>query len=59
MNIHTQFEKLVKTMDVPDTRKRGTRENALWYLRNGGICNLSHKNFEQVKQLAMKIANSH
>lgn len=58
MSIQQDFEKLVRTMDVPESRKQGTIENALWYLRNGGICNLSHQNFEQVTQLAIKIANS-
>jgi len=59
MSIQHDFERLVSTMDVPESRRRGTRENALWYLRNGGIRNISHQHFEQVKQLAMKIANCH
>ncbi len=58
MSIQRDFEKLVSTMKLPDSRKQATIENALWYLRNGGICNLSHQYFEQVTQLAIKIANS-
>lgn len=58
MSIQQDFERLVSTMDIPESRRHGTIENALWYLRNGGICNLSHQYFERVTQLAIRIANS-
>lgn len=47
-----RYERLVNNMDMPNHRKKATAENARWFLRHGGICNLQHKNFYDVLQIA-------
>jgi hypothetical protein len=39
-----KFERAIAGMNIPATRKKGTPENARWFLRNGSILNRDHHN---------------
>jgi prophage antirepressor-like protein len=39
-----KFERAVSGMNIPAMRKKGTPENARWFLRNGSIQNREHHN---------------
>ena len=59
VKLDKRFESLLITMNVPQSRKKGTTINAMWFLRSGGIANRSHKHFHEACDVAMKLANSH
>lgn len=40
------WNNLIKGMDIPDRRKHETKENLRWFIRNGGIRNHNHMNFD-------------
>ena len=46
------FEQLVASMDIPEIRRKATPENARWFLRNGMIKNIHHKDVHRVVELA-------
>ena len=39
-----KFESAIAGMKIPDQRKKGTPENARWFLRNGMVINRDHDN---------------
>lgn len=51
-----RYEKLIQSMNVPESRKKATSENARWFLRHGGICNLQHKHFHDVLYIAQRLS---
>lgn len=51
-----RFESLVRRMDIPDNRKRGTQPNARWFLRNAPVLNRSHQNLSDALNAARQIA---
>lgn len=53
---HTKqkFEKLVRTMDIPDFRKKATQPNLRWFLRNAWIRNVNHPDLDTVLNIAKK-----
>lgn len=59
LKLERRFESLIATMNVPQTRKKGTAINALWFLRDGAIANRAHKNVHEACELAVKLANAH
>ncbi|MCF6255027.1 MAG: hypothetical protein L3J98_09820 [Gammaproteobacteria bacterium] len=59
MKLERRFESLIATMNVPQTRKKGTAINALWFLRDGAIANRTHKNVHEASEIAVKLANAH
>jgi len=56
-NLHDEFERLVSTMDIPGFRKTASAANARWFLRNAGITNMSHRNFEYARKAAIKLSS--
>lgn len=38
----TKFERAIADMQVPRERRKGTAENARWFLRSGAIVNRDH-----------------
>ena len=52
----SRFESLVATMNIPQQRKSFKPENVRWFLRNGAILNMSHKNIHAACALAQKLA---
>ncbi|MBI3187380.1 MAG: hypothetical protein HYZ31_05910 [Gammaproteobacteria bacterium] len=55
-NDQTRFEMLVASMNIPQQRKTCKPENVRWFLRNGAILNMSHKNIHAACALAQKLA---
>jgi hypothetical protein len=49
------FEDLSKDMNIPALRRKLTRENIRWLLRNLAIQNGSHPNFVQVINLVKQM----
>jgi hypothetical protein len=39
-----KFERAIAGMNIPVERRKGTPENARWFLRNGTANNRHHKN---------------
>ncbi len=39
-----KFERAIAGMNIPVERKKGTPENARWFLRNGTANNRNHRN---------------
>ena len=51
-----RYEWLVATMNIPQQRKAFRQENLRWFLRNGAIMNMSHKNIHAACELARRLA---
>ena len=39
-----KFERAIAGMNIPEQRRKGTPENARWFLRNGLVINRDHIN---------------
>ena len=50
-----RFERLIRSMDLPENRKSYNRPNALWFVRNGALQNRQHRNFSEAVQLAREL----
>jgi len=42
MSERIKFERAIDGMQIPDSRRAGTPENARWFLRNGAMMNREH-----------------
>ncbi|MDH5228890.1 MAG: hypothetical protein OEZ58_01510 [Gammaproteobacteria bacterium] len=47
-----RFEQLIASMDLPEQRKYGSPNNAVWFIRHGGIRNRDHNHFDEAYMLA-------
>jgi hypothetical protein len=43
-NIQKDWNRLIKTMDIPELRRTITEANLMWFLRNAQIKNANHPN---------------
>lgn len=50
-----RFERLISSMNLPENRKRYSRPNVLWFVRNGALQNRHHCNFNEAVQLAREL----
>ena len=51
-----RYEYFVRSMNIPEDRKRFNQANVRWFMRNGAIQNRTHKYFEVAYALARKLA---
>lgn len=49
-SIESELSELISTMNIPETRRTLTDENIRWMLRNLGIQNGAHMNFDKAMQ---------
>lgn len=57
MQAKTQrYERLIKTMNLPEVRKSFNQPNVRWFLRHGAIQNRTHKHFDAAYALARELA---
>lgn len=56
METKEEFEKIMKRMLVPEDKRIGTKENALWFLRNGAIMNRSNQYIMEAMDAARKLS---
>jgi len=54
-SLETCFENLISGMNLPESRKKYTHENVLYFLRKGAILNTLHKNHYAALVVARKL----
>lgn len=50
-----RFERLIRSMNLPENRKVYSRPNVLWFVHNGALQNRSHQNFNEAVQLTREL----
>lgn len=56
--IETEIERLIKNMNLPHFRKDCTLSNVKWLLKNMGVRNKEHPNFERAQELMLEWVRS-
>ncbi len=50
-----RFERLIRSMNLPENRKVYSRPNVLWFVREGALQNRNHRNFNDAVRLAREL----